>query len=144
MNYRKVIIILAVLIALPFSPKADDSQDLTWGDIYPDSVWTDDGYWVYEDAEDSIGHLSIPTPPDSCAVYYIDTVGWREVSRDSSEYTWHLDGFTVFEPGPQWDNPAERKTQWIITVKSRPIIDTIIVGYFYTDTKLRIKDWRVR
>jgi len=84
---------------------------------------------------------------DSCPhqyeIYYVDTVGWREVGRDSIRGT-----FENTEPRlvfwPEYENPAERKIQWLVTIKQRPICDTIIIGYFYTNETKDMHKWRVR
>ena len=117
----KALITLIVLLALPFSVEAQSEHDLTWQDVFPDTVWL------------------IPT----FEVYCIDTVGWEEVSRDSTTHD-----FAVWDMGnvlPRYDNPAERKTQWLITIKSRPILDTIIIAHFQADAETtKINKWRVR
>lgn len=132
MNYR-MLIILAVLIALPFSPKAQfvpdsaliDTSDMAGWLTLPDSIKVDGGWLVAHGPDTVHFHNS----RDSVVVYYIDTVGW----------TIHEHRGPVFTTTGWDEGPTTRIIDSLV-----PIIDTIIVGYFYADTKQRIKDWRVR
>lgn len=143
MNYRKMLLTLAVLLVLPFSlkVKADDISDSTMNSTWimadwqfvPNSALLD----TSDIADEMIGDTDIDTIIGSNrVVYYIDTVGFEIIKRDSTR--WFGDAVSLQPDRETWEE------SWLITITRKPIIDTIIVGYFYADTKLRIKDWRVR
>ena len=107
-------VILTLLLLLPFAAKAGDAIEI-------DST--------------THGYLSADTPPPF-VVYYIDTVGWEQVSRDSVNVWCDWDSipvnFNAFDC-------------FQISIRYKPKIDTVIAGYFYPFCKPnRIMDWRVK
>lgn len=128
MNYR-TLIILAVLIALPFGPKAqyeppDDTAQVTW-----------------EGSDHPIMPDSIPT----FVVFYIDTVGWKVVSRSTHKTSSDPSGWGSDMLHDPFEADTIRKEWEITEIVRRPKIHTIIVGRFRTDADPKqVKDWRVR
>ena len=142
---RKVLVILAVLLTLPFSlrVRADDyfqsvpdsaiADTSDFGELTPEDIvelmelYPD---WWGPEGIDPLDHL-LPDPPDTLIVYYIDTVGWTIHEHRGPAFTTSTTG---------WDDGSITR----IIDSLIPLIDTIIVGRFWTDADTkRIKDWKV-
>lgn len=111
----KALAFLIVLLALPWSVQAQSHRFV-----------------------DTTGHPppqidSIYTGP-TFEVYYIDTVGWRVIKRDS------VSVFPDSIPIDCW----ECIESYRMTIHRAPIIDTIIIAHFRTDAETtKIRKWRV-
>lgn len=144
---HKVLVVLAVLLALPFSLKVK-ADDLTAEDIieinrrldsfmYEQTISTDSD-WGNEDIYTD--EIAIFTP--TFVVCYFDTVGFKKHTK------------TVQVPCPGYPYPGAETGIDNFTIGClvihygdiewwAPVLDTIIIGHFWTDSTKRIKDWRV-